>query len=508
MNKFVGLIILDGLGLSAKKENNAVYLAKTPYLDYLLANHPNTTLKASGLEVGLPEGQMGNSEVGHLNLGSGRVIDQYLTKINKSINDESFFLNEQFLKAINHVKQHNSKIHLLGLISDGGVHSYLPHFESLLDLMKKHQVEDRTYLHAFTDGRDTEPYSGIKYMQQILNYGFKVASVSGRYFALDRDNNWDRINLVYNMLTSHQASIIKSPLEGIRNSYTEGISDEFIQPFIVDEQGLIDDNDSVIFVNFRSDRIIRLAVALSNPSMTSHFQTIGKQSFQGNKLIKNIFLVTMTFYSQYVSGVVAFKSANLKNIYGEIISSHGLHQLRIAETEKYPHVTFFFDGGKEQNFLNVDNILVPSPKVKTYDLKPEMSAFIIVDKAKTAILSQKYQTMILNFANPDMVGHTGSLEATIKAVETVDKCLKEVVKVILKIGGIACVVADHGNAEQMVDDRGEPHTSHTTNLVPFILINKKCNLRTGSLCDVAPTLLELLEISKPQEMKGQSLILH
>ncbi|WP_423064656.1 2,3-bisphosphoglycerate-independent phosphoglycerate mutase [Candidatus Phytoplasma fraxini] len=508
LNKFVGLIILDGLGLSSQKENNAFYLAKTPYLDYLLANYPNTTLKASGLEVGLPKGQMGNSEVGHLNLGSGRIIDQYLTKINKSIDDETFFVNKQFLKSINHAKKHNSKIHLLGLISDGGVHSYLKHFESLLDLMKKHQVEDITYLHAFTDGRDTDPYSGLKYMQQILNYGFKVASVSGRYFALDRDNNWERINLVYNMLTSSQALIIKSPLEGIRNSYKEGVSDEFIKPFIIDKTGLIEDNDSVIFVNFRSDRIARLAVALSNSSMTSHFQTIGKQSFQGIKILKNLFVVSMTFYSPYVSGVVAFEADNLKNIYGEIISVNGLRQLRIAETEKYPHVTYFFDGGKEQKFLNVDNILVPSPKVKTYDLKPEMSAFLVAENATKAILSEKYQTMILNFANPDMVGHTGSLEATIKAVETVDQCLKEVIKAILKIGGIACVVSDHGNAEQMVDDAGKPHTAHTTNPVPFIVINKTCNLRTGYLCDVAPTLLELLDIPKPKEMKGNSLILN
>ncbi|MGI3136447.1 MAG: 2,3-bisphosphoglycerate-independent phosphoglycerate mutase [Candidatus Phytoplasma vitis] len=508
MNKFVSLIILDGLGLSSKKENNAFHLAKTPYLDHLLANFPNTTLQASGQEVGLPEGQMGNSEVGHLNLGAGRVIDQYLNKINKSISTKSFFVNEAFLKAIKHAKKNNSKIHLLGLVSDGGVHSHLSHFESLLDLMREHKIEDRTYLHAFTDGRDTDPYSGLKYIEKILNYGFNLASVSGRYFALDRDNNWERINLVYNMLVSGKASLINSPLETIKNFYKKEITDEFIRPFIVDKNGLIDDNDSIIFVNFRSDRIMRLAVALSNPLMTLHFKSEGKRCFEGDKTLQNLCVVSMTPYSQYVSGTIAFKSESLKNIYGEVISNNKLRQLRIAETEKYPHVTFFFDGGKEQKFENVDNILVPSPKVATYDLKPEMSAFEIAKQAKKAILSRKYQTMILNFANPDMVGHTGSLESTIKAVEAVDTCLEKVVKAILEIGGIACIVADHGNAEQMKDERNKPHTAHTTNLVPFILVNSKFNLRSGSLCDVSPTLLELLGISQPIEMTGKSLILH
>ncbi|WP_238055120.1 2,3-bisphosphoglycerate-independent phosphoglycerate mutase [Candidatus Phytoplasma ziziphi] len=508
MNKFVSLIILDGLGLSSKKENNAFYLAKTPYLDHLFANFPNTTLKASGQEVGLPEGQMGNSEVGHLNLGAGRVIDQYLNKINKSIRNKSFFTNEAFLKAIKHAKTNNSKIHLLGLVSDGGVHSHLSHFESLLDLMIEHKIEDRTYLHVFTDGRDTDPYSGSQYIEKILNYGCQVASVSGRYFALDRDNNWERINLVYNMLVSGEGPLINSPLEGIKNFYKKEITDEFIPPFIVDKKGLIDDNDSIIFVNFRSDRVMRLAVALSNPLMTSHFKSEGKRCFEGKKLLKNLCVVSMTYYSQHVSGIIAFKSESLKNVYGEVISNNKLRQLRIAETEKYPHVTFFFDGGKEQKFENVDNILVPSPKVPTYDLKPEMSAFEVAEKAEKAILSRKYQTMILNFANPDMVGHTGSLEATIKAVEAVDKCLEKVVKAILEIGGIACIVADHGNAEQMKDERNEPHTAHTTNLVPFILVNSKFNLKSGSLCDVSPTLLELLEISQPIEMTGKSLILY
>ncbi|MDV3168086.1 MAG: 2,3-bisphosphoglycerate-independent phosphoglycerate mutase [Candidatus Phytoplasma stylosanthis] len=508
MNKFVALIILDGWGLSTKKENNAIYLARTPYFDYLLKKFSHTTLQASGTSVGLPNGQVGNSEVGHLNLGSGRIINQSLTKINQSISDKSFFDNEKFIQAIKNAKKHNSKIHLIGLISDGGVHSYLSHFEALLELSKKYGMQDKTYLHAFTDGRDTNPYSGIEYLNKILDCGFQLASISGRYYALDRDNNWDRINLVYNMLVSEKSYIYNDPLKNIKDFYKKNITDEFIKPFIVDSKGLIKDNDSIIFVNFRSDRIMRLATAFSNPSATSHFSSKGKSNFEPDKLLKNLCIVTMTFYSQHVKSLIAFEPTNLKNIYGKVISDNNLHQLRIAETEKYPHVTFFFDGGEEKNFLNEDKILIPSPKVKTYDLKPEMSAFLVTKKAKQAVFLKKYQTMILNFANPDMVGHTGSLKATIKAVEVVDQCLEEIVTAIQDINGIACIVADHGNAEQMTDENGQPHTAHTNNLVPFILTKPHINLRTGFLCDVAPTLLELLGISKPEEMTGKSLIIH
>ncbi|CAM11395.1 2,3-bisphosphoglycerate-independent phosphoglycerate mutase [Candidatus Phytoplasma australiense] len=508
MTKFAALLILDGLGLSCQKENNAFYLAKTPYLDYLLKTFPTTTLQASGEAVGLPEGQMGNSEVGHLNLGAGRVVDQYLTQINKSIRDQSFLQNKQFLKAIEHAKKNHSKIHLLGLVSEGGVHSHLDHFKALLELMKKHQIADKTYLHVFTDGRDDDPVSGVKYLQQMIDDGFQIASVSGRYYALDRDNNWDRINLVYDMLTLGTYPVIKSCIEEIKSSYQKGITDEFIKPFLVNPDGLINDNDSLIFVNFRSDRIMRLATAFSNPSMTASFQTPGKTPFKGQKLINNAFIVNMTFYSQYAKGEIAFQPTTLKNLYGKVIADHNLHQLRIAETEKYPHVTFFFDGGKELQLPNSKHLLIPSPRVATYDLKPEMGAYEITSKAKEAILSKKYQTMILNFANPDMVGHTGSLEAAIKAVEVVDSCLKGVVEAIQKIDGIACVVADHGNAEQMTDEAGKPHTAHTTNLVPFVITSHKVKLRqeTGALCDVAPTLLELLGIPQPPEMTGISLI--
>ncbi|MEZ0180148.1 2,3-bisphosphoglycerate-independent phosphoglycerate mutase ['Camptotheca acuminata' phytoplasma] len=507
LNKFVGLIILDGLGLSSQKDNNAFCLAQTPYLDSLFQKFPHATLESFGGAVGLPDGQMGNSEVGHLNLGAGRIVNQYLTQINKSIIDKSFFQNESFLKAVENVKQKNSKLHLVGLVSDGGVHSQLEHFEALLELAKQQGLQSKTYLHAFTDGRDVDPHSGIEYIRRILDDGFQLASVSGRYYALDRDNNWDRINLVYDMLVLKKAPVVNDPLEAIAASYKEGVSDEFIKPFIVNSHGLIDENDSIIFVNFRSDRIMRLATAFSNPFETVHFTSPGKTNFQSENLFQNLSIVTMTFYSQYTRGLIAFEPLSLKNMYGEVISQNGLHQLRIAETEKYPHVTFFFDGGKEKNFLNMDKILVPSPKVKTYDLQPEMSAFIVAEKAQEAILSRKYQTMILNFANPDMVGHTGSLEAAIKAVEAVDKCLQKVVTAISDIGGIACIVADHGNVEQMTDAEGKPHTAHTTNLVPVIVTRQNIRLRNGVLSDVAPTLLELLEIPQPQEMTGKTLII-
>ncbi|MBP5836014.1 2,3-bisphosphoglycerate-independent phosphoglycerate mutase [Candidatus Phytoplasma meliae] len=504
--KFVGLIILDGLGLSQKKENNAFYLAKTPYLDYLLKHYPHTTLKASGEAVGLPEGQMGNSEVGHLNLGAGRIVYQSLTQINKAIKDQSFFQNQAFLKAIAHVKKNNSKLHLLGLISLGGIHSHLNHFKALFDLSKQHGLEKKTYLHAFTDGRDASPYSGLNYLKECLDYGFQIASVSGRYYALDRDNNWDRLNLVYNMLTSQKAPFIADPLKEIQSCYQKGITDEFIKPFIVLPHGLIDDNDAIIFVNFRPDRAMRLATALSNPALTSAFCSPQKTNFTGDKVIHNLCLVTMTQYSKHVKGIVAFEKEALNNIYGEVIANSGLNQLRVAETEKYPHVTFFFDGGKELSLANADRVLIPSPHVATYDLKPEMSAFEITNCAKKAILSGKYQTLILNFANPDMVGHTGCLKATIQAIEAVDTCLQELVNIILSIGGKACILADHGNAEQMTDDKGNPHTAHTTNLVPLIVTDQTIALKQGSLCDVAPTLLALLNINKPQEMTGQSLI--
>ncbi len=506
LESFVGLIILDGLGIARQKKNNAVLLAKTPYLDSLFKSYPHNTLAASGEAVGLPEGQMGNSEVGHLNLGAGRIVYQSLTKINKAIKEKTFFQNKSFLQVIKHVKKHNSKLHLVGMISDGGIHSHINHAKALLEIAKQNNLTEKTYLHAFTDGRDTSPKSGLNYLKPLLEQKVKIASVAGRYYAMDRDNNWERINAVYNMLVSQKAPVIESVIDYMEQSYRDDITDEFIKPAIADVNGLIEDNDGVIFFNFRPDRIVRLATALSNPTKTDFFITPGKTPFQGEKKLNNVLCSTMSPYAESVKGRVAFQKENLTNTFGEAVANHNLEQLRIAETEKYPHVTFFFNGSQHVKLKGCEEILIPSPAVPTYDLKPEMSALEIAVKAKEAILSKQYQTMVLNFANPDMVGHTGSLEATIAAVEATDKALKIVVEAILSIGGKAVVVADHGNAEQMADEQGRPHTAHTTNLVPVIVTDENVSVNKGALCDVAPTLLELLKIPQPQEMTGKSLI--
>ncbi|NLK12131.1 MAG: 2,3-bisphosphoglycerate-independent phosphoglycerate mutase [Candidatus Phytoplasma sp.] len=507
MKKFVGLIIMDGLGLGEPSDSNAVTLAKTPYLDYLMETYPNSTLEASGEAVGLPEGQMGNSEVGHLNLGAGRVVYQSLTRINVAIKDGSFFKNQAFLDAVAHVKKNHSKLHILGLVSDGGVHSYTTHIKALYDIAKENGLKDRTYLHAFTDGRDTPQKSGLGYVTDLVNYGLNVATVSGRYYAMDRDNNWDRLNAAYDAMVLGKGASFSSAVEGITDAYEHDLTDEFIKPFVVDSNGLIGDHDAVIFANFRPDRAIRIATAVSNPEGTKLYQSEGKASFIYDKPLNDIFFVSMMHYNESVKGEIAFPLQDLKNIYGEVIANNGLKQFRSAETEKYAHVTFFFDGGKEMDLEGADRILVDSPKVATYDLKPEMSAYEVKDKAVKAILSEAYDTMILNFANPDMVGHTGSIPATVKSVEVTDACVKEVVEAILSIGGTAIVLADHGNAEKMRDEHNNPHTAHTTNLVPVIVTKKGIELSKGALCDVAPTMLDLLGVKKPDEMTGKSLIL-
>ncbi|CCV64582.1 2,3-bisphosphoglycerate-independent phosphoglycerate mutase [Alteracholeplasma palmae J233] len=506
MKKFAGLIIMDGLGLAKPSDSNAVTLAKTPYLEHLFKTYPHSTLVASGEAVGLPEGQMGNSEVGHLNLGAGRVVYQSLTRINVSIKDGSFFKNEAFLKAIEHVKKNNSKLHILGLVSNGGVHAYTTHIKALYDLAKQQGVSDKTYLHAFTDGRDTPQTSGLGYVTDLVNHGLKVATVSGRYYAMDRDNNWERLQKAYDTMVLGTGPKFKTAIEGIQDAYDNNLTDEFVNPFVVDENGLISDNDAVIFANFRPDRAIRIATAISNPEDTKLYHAEGKADFKFDKPLHNIFFVSMMHYNASVKGVLAYPLQDLKNIYGEVIANNGLRQFRSAETEKYAHVTFFFDGGREIELKGADRILVESPKVATYDLKPEMSAYEVKDKAVKAILSKQYDTMILNFANPDMVGHTGSIPATVKAVETTDACVKEVVEAILSIGGVAIILADHGNAEQMRDALGNPHTAHTTNLVPVIVTDKNVTVHEGALCDVAPTLLDFLGIDKPVEMTGKSLV--
>jgi len=507
MNKrFVGLIILDGYGLAPGSSSNSVSLAKKPFMEHLLNTYPHNTLQASGEHVGLPEGQMGNSEVGHLNLGAGRVVYQSLSRINVAIKDGSFFANSAFLEAIEHVKKHNSKLHILGLVSDGGVHSHLNHIKALIRFAKSQDLGHKTYLHAFMDGRDTPQQGGYNYLETLLKAGANVATVSGRFYAMDRDNNWDRVQKAYDAMTLGIGEQITDPLQGIKASYDQGLSDEFIVPFVVNKKGMIDDNDAVIFANFRPDRAIRIATAISNPTATSNYHTDGKKDFKITKELKNILFVSMMHYNESVKGSLAFPLQQLDNIYGEVIANNGLKQLRIAETEKYAHVTFFFDGGKERDLPGSSRILVESPKVATYDLQPEMSAYEVRDKAVAAIKSKSFDTMILNFANPDMVGHTGSIEATTKAVEVTLECAKDVVDAILSIGGVAVVLADHGNAEQMRSEDGKPHTAHTTNLVPVIVTDTNYKVNSGALCDVAPTMLDLLGVEQPSSMTGKSLL--
>lgn len=507
MNKkrFAGLIIMDGYGLAPASASNAVTLAKKPFLDEAFKKYPNNTLQASGEYVGLPDGQMGNSEVGHLNLGAGRVVYQSLTRINVSIKDGSFFENQAFLDAIDYTKKNNSQLHIFGLVSDGGVHSYPTHIKALHDLAVSKGITP--WLHAFMDGRDTPQMAGKGYLDALTSAGMRVATVSGRYYAMDRDNNWDRLQMAYDNMTLGTGQHFDSADLGIQSAYNEGITDEFIVPFVVDTNGLIKDNDAIIFANFRPDRAIRIATAFSNPEGTKLYETEGKPTFDASKAVKNIFFVSMMHYNESVKGPIAFGLQSLNNIYGEVVANAGLTQLRIAETEKYAHVTFFFDGGKERTFEGATRILVQSPKVATYDLQPEMSAFEVRDNAVEAIKSGKFDTMILNFANPDMVGHTGSVEAATKAVETVDTCTKDVVDAILSIGGVAIIIADHGNAEKMMSEDGQPHTAHTTNLVPVIITDPNIKVGTGALCDVAPTLLDILGVEQPKEMTGHSLII-
>ena len=505
VKQFAALIILDGFGIAEASDSNAIHLANKPFIDKLFNDYPHNTLEASGEAVGLPDGQMGNSEVGHLNLGAGRVVYQSLTRVNVAIKDKSFFEIDAFKNAIEHVKKNNSKLHILGLVSDGGVHSHTTHFKALYDLAKSSGIEDKTYLHAFLDGRDTPPTSGKGYLETLVNYGMKVATVSGRYYAMDRDSNWDRLQKAYDNMVLGTGELISSPINGIQKSYDNNITDEFVVPFLVDKKGLISDSDAVIFANFRPDRAIRISTAISNLDAVKDYYMDGKATFSA-KPLNNILYVSMMKYASSIKGLVAFPLQTLDNLYGDVISSQGLNQLRIAETEKYAHVTFFFDGGVDKELPNSDRILIPSPKVATYDLQPEMSAYEVAEKAVESITSKKYDTMILNFANPDMVGHTGVLEAAVKAIETVDKCLEKVIDAINSIGGIAIIIADHGNAEKMRDTDGSPHTAHTTNLVPVLITKKGINVNSGSLQDIAPTLLEILGVNKPAEMTGHSLI--
>ena len=508
-DKVTMLMILDGFGDNPNKDGNAIKLANTPNIDKLMKKYPNTDIYTSGKYVGLPDGQMGNSEVGHTNIGAGRIVYQELTRITKSIEDGDFFSNQELIAAIENCKKNNSKLHILGLVSDGGVHSHIRHLYGLLELAKRRDFED-VYVHCFLDGRDTPPASAegyiIKLQEKMQEKGIgKIASISGRFYSMDRDKRWQRVQKCYDALVKGEGIKANSAVKAIEDSYQKEVFDEFVEPTVIcngeEPIAKIEENDSVIFFNFRPDRAREITRAIVDKEFNE---------FETKKM--NVYFVCFTNYDETMPNVhIAFKKETLHNTFGEVVSKAGLTQLRIAETEKYAHVTFFFNGGEEKQYPGEDRILVPSPKVETYDQKPEMSAYEVTDKVVEALENDKYDAVILNFANTDMVGHTGSLEAAIKAVEAVDKCVGRIVKVIEEKKGNLIITADHGNAEQMIDYKtGEPHTAHTTNPVPIILITDNPNYKlkeNGKLADLAPTMLELMGLEKPQEMTGESLLI-
>ena len=502
MKKPLVLMILDGFGI-APKEGNAIEAARTPNLDKLFSQNPLTQIGASGLDVGLPDGQMGNSEVGHTNIGAGRIVYQELTRITKSIQDGDFFQNEAFLSAIENVKKNHSALHLMGLLSDGGVHSHNTHLYGLLELAKKNDIEN-VYVHCFMDGRDVPPSSGKDYVAQLIEkmkeIGVgQIATVMGRYYAMDRDNRWERVEKAYAAMVYGEGEKAACGLCAMQNSYDNGVTDEFVVPTVIDGAQPIQPNDSVIFFNSRPDRAREITRTLVDPDFTG---------FERRNGFFPLTYICMTPYDATMPNVdVAFKKERLDNTLGEYISKLGMKQLRIAETEKYAHVTFFFNGGVEKQYEGEDRILVHSPKVATYDLQPEMSAYEVTDKMVDAVNSGKYDVIILNFANCDMVGHTGVFDAAVKAVEAVDTCVGRVIDAVLAQGGAALITADHGNADHMFDEDGTPFTAHTTNPVPLCVVGHPCTLREGGrLADLAPTMLQILNIPQPAEMTGKSLI--
>lgn len=504
----VALIILDGFGCRGEHKGNAVYHAKKPNFDRFWNTFPHSHLTASGEAVGLPEGQMGNSEVGHLNIGAGRIVYQSLTRVNISIREGEFEKNETFTAAMEHVKKNGTALHLFGLLSDGGVHSHINHMFALLKLAKEEGVE-KVYVHAFLDGRDVGQKTAATYIQQTLDkmneYGIgEFATISGRYYSMDRDKRWDRVEKSYRSMVYGEGPAYTNPLEVVEDSYQHGIFDEFVIPSVITKEdgqpvATIQDNDAVIFYNFRPDR----AIQISNTFTNEDFRSFDR----GPKHPKHLFFVCLTHFSESVDGYVAFKPSNLDNTIGEVLAQNGKKQLRIAETEKYPHVTFFMSGGREEKFPGEERILINSPKVATYDLQPEMSAYELTDALIKEIQADKIDAILLNFANPDMVGHSGMLEPTIKAIETVDECLGKIVDLILEKGGYCLITADHGNADEVVTLEGEPMTAHTTNPVPVIVTKKGVELREGGILgDLSPTMLELLGLPQPKEMTGKSLI--
>ncbi len=497
------LAILDGYGLSEDDSVSAISHAKTPFIDSLFDTCPHSSLSASGMDVGLPDGQFGNSEVGHLNIGAGRIVWQELTRVNKDISDGGFFKNETLLAAADQA-QKTGKVHIMGLFSDGGVHSHNDHVYALLTFFRDNGIE-HVYVHAFTDGRDTSPHGGARYVAEFqkraaeIGVG-KLASIVGRYYAMDRDRRWKRTRLAYDLLVRGKGRQASDPLEGVKASYEEGVTDEFIKPILLDDSpaSRLQKGDPVIFYNIRGDRARQITSALTDPS------------FDGFEVEKNLDLhyVSFTQYDKRYTNVhVAYPPVSMVNTLGEVIASRGLRQLRIAETEKYPHVTYFFNGGVEEPNKGEDRKLIPSPKVPTYDHQPEMSAPELTDELVKLIQQDSYDLIILNYANPDMVGHTGDFDATVKAVETVDACLKRVIEAANEQGYKTIVIADHGNADKMKEADGSPHTAHTTARVPFIVVNETAasQVDDGILADIAPSLLKMMEIPQPEEMTGKAL---
>ena len=508
MKKPTVLLILDGYGERKEKDGNAIALANTPVMDKLKKEFPYVEGQASGLFVGLPDGQMGNSEVGHMNMGAGRIVYQELTRITKAIEDGDFFENKALKEAVEHCKKENSALHFMGLVSSGGVHSHIGHIYGLLELAKRAGLK-KVYLHAFLDGRDTPPDSGKSFLMEVekkmqeLGVG-EIATISGRYYAMDRDKNYDRVEKAYRAMVDGTGEKASSVEEAIDASYAKKVYDEFVLPTVIEKDGAVhtvSDGDAMIFFNFRPDRAREICHAFCDDEF----------NFFNRGARKKVFFVCFTDYDPTIPNKrVAFEKEEIHNTLGEVVSNLGKNQLRIAETEKYAHVTFFFNGGKEEPYENEDRILVPSPKeVPTYDLKPEMSCYTVTEKLTEAIRSGKYDLVVANFANPDMVGHTGVLSAAIKAIEVVDECMGKVVDAVESMHGNLFILADHGNADIMIDEKtGEPYTAHTTNPVPFILVSEeKHKLREGGcLADVAPTLLELMGIPQPKEMTGKSLL--
>lgn len=503
MKKPLVLMILDGFGYNPEDYGNAIHAAEKKNIDRIFSSNPKTLIGASGMDVGLPDGQMGNSEVGHTNIGAGRIVYQELTRITKSIADGDFFSNEAFQSAVDNCKKNGSALHLMGLLSDGGVHSHNGHLYGLLELAKKSGLE-KVYVHCFMDGRDVPPTSGKDFIAELENklkeIGVgKIATVMGRYYAMDRDNRWERVGKAYDAMVKGEGNQNASPVDTMEKSYADGVTDEFVVPTVCDQNGKISANDSVIFFNFRPDRAREITRTLVDPEFTGFERELFPLTF-----------VCMTQYDATMPNVqVAFKPQSLKNTFGEYISNKGLKQLRIAETEKYAHVTFFFNGGVEKTYEGEDRALINSPKVATYDLQPQMSAYEVTDELLSRIESDKYDVIILNYANCDMVGHTGVFEAAVKAVEAVDNCVGKIVDAVLAKGGVCLITADHGNADKMYEPDGSPFTAHTTNPVPFVVVGYDCKLREGGrLADIAPTMLDILGLEQPAEMDGKSLIAH